>query len=232
MLKNYSLFLIILGVLLAPAAKADSIDPWQSTRLFSSDRELGTLLSRGDDILGGTRTVVTRNDARVEISRYSDEADSGRVTVQVVGNAQGEAVFTWDGDASHHTTSSLGLDCLDLTRNGDTFFLLKDVVLVRMFGKSNQPPPRALEVEVQGWSGDDATGQRYSRGTIRRIKALPVRDLIIPFSNLINHGPHGGWNPKCVGALRLTFRLPSSGERTVVSFGAFMTSGGHGTKKE
>jgi hypothetical protein len=131
--------------------------------------------------------------------------------------------FTWDGESAVGVTSGAGLGCLNLTAEGASAFVLRELKFQQACdGKVVGCP--MLEIQLRVFDGTDPTGQRYSTGVVRRRVTNQMRDLVIPFAQLARPGPEGPWRPSCVGAVTATFLVPPKVESTV-SFLKIETNG-------
>lgn len=177
---------------------------------------------RVDDALGRhTGIAISKvGGGKVTVSRGA----KGHLEIEAHDAPDVTLTFSWDGDSNPELLSGSGLNCLDLTRQGASAFIISNASFefecdeMRLEGGCP-----IFSIESRVYNAQDPTGQKFLASLIHR-NSEERGDLLIPFSNFIRVGPRGRAVFTCVGAvtMAMTFTGFSSLE---IDFGPVYTNG-------
>jgi hypothetical protein len=178
--------------------------------------------------LGGTTGVVLIGGNEGSASLRFSQSDGRKAALSADGEGVHSLALHWDGDANPEQLSGAGLGCFDLTGQGATSVVIRDLGLTFECADPDEEggcPP--VELELRMYDADDATGQRFSAAVTKLRSPRAADELVIPFADFTKEGPRGLARLTCVGAI--TMRVRFEGFKDVeLSVGPIFTNGTDG----
>lgn len=178
--------------------------------------------------LGGTTGVVLIGGNEGSASLRFSQSDGRKAALSADGEGVHSLALHWDGDANPEQLSGAGLGCFDLTGQGATSVVIRDLGLTFECADPDEEggcPP--VELELRMYDADDATGQRFSAAVAKLRSPRAPDELVIPFADFTKEGPRGLARLTCVGAISMRMRL--EGFKDVeLSVGPIFTNGTDG----
>lgn len=185
-------------------------------------------VARSEGAIGRHTGVLISKGEGGEVKVGLKSGRNGVLRIEGKGSSNFTVTLSWDGDANPGQLSGSGLNCLDLTKQGASAFILLggNGSAECADGDGFGPECPRFTIQSRIYDALDPTGQRFSASVIHR-EVGDKSDIVIPFSNFIMRGPRGVGRLECVGAI--TIAMSFSGYGAVeLRTGAFFTNGSEG----
>lgn len=197
-LRRLCALMVVGGV--SAHAHALTIDGFDASLLIESLETAiaDTAVVKNSSVAGGVRTLYVRKTAGTAGARL--QTLGGALYLSQDSGVAAQSVITWDGDTKPATVDFDGLGGVDLTQDGATGILIHLL--------SNDA---AFELAIKVYDVSDPSGERYSLG--RKIVPGAAGDqwILLPFTDLVEHGFVGPANVRSVGAVQLLINGSSLG---------------------
>ncbi len=184
--------LLLLATHMASVAQALTIDAFNRNQKANSSTSATTTTNAitTATAVGGYRTLSIRKTTSGSVAASLQTADGTLFLSQGPGVAAQSSV-NWDGDNDTTSINYTGLGGIDLTQDGAS------AILIHLTSSDND-----IEFAIKIYDISDPDGRRYSMGS-KITTSTAEQWLLLPFSELTDHGFTGAADLRSVGAIEL-----------------------------